>query len=121
MRPRRLGGASGLPLNFTVRSPQVQQFLSKLRWPQALWARFLLNAGLIFVAWAGCLAVGIGAATLGKRAFGCNITEGGDGGCPILGGISGLALLGAFGAPLFILAILVCLLGAGIAFAFRRR
>ena len=119
--PRPLSGVVMRPLNFTVRSPQVRQFLSKLRWPQALWARLLLNAGVIFVAWVGCLALGVGAATLGERLFGCHISEGGDGGCPVLGGISGLALLGAFGAPLFILGILVCVLGSGIAFVFRRR
>ncbi len=73
------------------------------------------------LAWIASLALGMGAATLGHRLFGCNINEGGYGGCPILGAVSGLALLGAFGAPLFILAIAACLIGAAVAFVFRRR
>jgi hypothetical protein len=67
------------------------------------------------------MSVGSGAALLGNSMFGCNITEGGDGGCPILAGISGLALLGAFGAPLFVLGFIGCLVGALVTFIFRRR
>jgi hypothetical protein len=92
-----------------------------LRLPQSQWGRLLLYAALIPVAWIGCFAVGLGAATLGARLFGCNINEGGDGGCPILGAATGLALLAAFGAPLFALALVGCLIGAAVAFVFRRR
>jgi hypothetical protein len=95
--------------------------LPRLRLPRTQWGRLLLYAGLIPLAWIACLALGVGAATLGSRLFGCNITEGGDGGCPILGAVSGLALLAAFGAPLFILAIVGCLIGAAVTFLFRRR
>jgi hypothetical protein len=36
-------------------------------------------------------------------------------------GFAGLALLGAFGAPIFIAGIAACLLGGIIAYIFRRR
>jgi hypothetical protein len=86
-----------------------------------LWQRLLVYAGFILLAWIACVVVGVGAAQVGSHVFKCHITEGGDGGCPILGGISGLALLAAFGAPLFILGLIGCLVGAVVAFIFRRK
>jgi hypothetical protein len=81
----------------------------------------LIIAAVILSGWIGCIAIGVGAAALGSSVYGCHITEGGDGGCPTLAGFAGLALLGAFGAPLFIIGIAVCLLGSSIAFMFRRK
>jgi hypothetical protein len=91
------------------------------RLPQSQSGRLLLYAALIPVAWIACFAVGVGAAKLGAQAFGCHMNEYGAGGCPILGAISGLALLAAFGTPLFALAVLGCLVGAAVTFVLRRR
>jgi hypothetical protein len=87
MRRRLQSGASVRPLDFTVRA--VPKLPFGLRLPQSQWGRLLLYAVLIPAAWIACFAVGIGAATLGARLFGCHINEGGDGGCPILGAVSG--------------------------------
>ena len=81
----------------------------------------MLAAVVIFVLWTGCLLFGIGAASLGSHVYGCHITEGGDGGCPTLAAIAGLTLIAAFGAPLFLGAILGCLLLGGIVFLFGRK
>jgi hypothetical protein len=89
--------------------------------PRYMWQRMLIIAAVIFLAWTGCFAIGVGAATLGGSVYGCHITEGGDGGCPTLAGFAGLALIGAFGAPIFVIGIAVCLLGSIIAFIFRRK
>jgi hypothetical protein len=87
--------------------------------PRPKWKRLLINAGFILLGWIACFAIGVGAASLGSSLYGCHITEGRDGGCPTLGAFAGLALLGAFGAPLFVIGIAICLVGSVIAFIFR--
>jgi hypothetical protein len=89
--------------------------------PRPIWKRMLIIASVILLAWIACFVIGVGAATLGSSVYGCHITEGGDGGCPTLAGFAGLALLGAFGAPIFFIGIGVCLLGSTISFIFRRK
>jgi hypothetical protein len=57
------------------------------------------------------------------KIFGCRGPEVGDfiGICALFDWLSGLALLAAFGAPLFILGVVGCLVWAALIFVIRRR
>lgn len=82
----------------------------KLEPPELPRARPLLYAGYIVIAWVACLLIGIASSQVGSM-FGCRGPEvgGGNGICALFDGLGGLALLAAFGAPLFILGLIGCL------------
>jgi hypothetical protein len=84
-------------------------------------ARPLLYAGYIVAAWVACLVIGVVSAQVGSM-FGCRGPEvgGGHGLCTLFDGLGGLALLAAFGAPLFILGLIGCLGWAALRWAFGR-
>jgi len=92
----------------------------KRKTPRPTWVLFLIGAGGTVLAWLACFAVGglfLGIA----HAFGCNPSEAGDGGCPVLGPLALLSMMfAAFGSPLFILAFVVCLVGAALSALFGR-
>jgi hypothetical protein len=89
------------------------------------WRAPLLMALYILGAWVACVALGLAFSWLGE-AHGCHINEGGTSPC-VVGGveIGGFAiaplLLAAFGAPLFVIGIIISLAIAGILFVTRRR
>jgi hypothetical protein len=88
-----------------------------------LWVLALFVAGYVVLGWIACLALGVGTAEVVTH-FGCHGPEVGDPGggiCSVIDALGGLALLAAFGAPLFILAILGSLVVAAFAFIFRRK
>jgi hypothetical protein len=120
-----LSGRIPASLNLIVRCSHMSNSSPKLEPPELPRPRPLLYAGYIVVAWIACLLIGAGSSLAGSM-FGCRGPEvgGGHGFCALFDGFGGLALLAAFGAPLFILGVVGCLGWAALRWVFglsRRR
>jgi hypothetical protein len=90
----------------------------KRKTPRPPWVVFLIGAGGTVLAWLACFAVG-GIFWGLAIAFGCHPNEASDGGCPVLGPLAIVPMMfAAFGTPLFILAFVICLVGAALAALF---
>lgn len=82
---------------------------------------------MIAIAWVLCFGVAVLGGEFASMA-GCKLNEGGEYPCPVFGMdfgpflsiLLGLGLLAAFGSPLFVLAILGCLIVAGVRALVRR-
>jgi hypothetical protein len=94
--------------------------LALLRSPRPAWHRRLFEAAYVILSWIGCFL--IGSLLLWIAHLGTCHPSGGSAGCGPIGGMAeALLLFGAFGAPLFIIAFIGCLLAALIAFFASRR
>lgn len=79
------------------------------------WCVFLLAAGLVVLAWIGCFVIGSLLLWL-AHLHTCH-PSGDNPGCGPLGDLAQvLMLFGAFGAPLFLLTFIGCLIAAFIMF-----
>ena len=85
---------------------------------RSLWTTPLVLGGYVVAAWIICMVLGIGSGLPG-RLFDCHGPEVGDPGsviCEFFDEMGGLALLAAFGAPLFMVGALFCLIWAALGF-----
>ena len=85
------------------------------------WVIFLAAAGLISLGWGVCFGLAALLWEIAGPQPDCHPMLS-DSGCSPLAGIAlTLAMVGAFGAPLFLLGIVGCLFGAAIAFLVRSK